>query len=482
MYFTYINRMSIKSKLLIALSVILVVAFVATSMINYMVTRDSVRDELLNSSLPLTGKNIYSEIHASMMRPVLVASSMGSDTFLRDWIEEGEEDTEKIKRYLAAIKSEYNFLTAFFVSASSDKYYYPNGVLKTVNPRDARDVWYYSFIQTGKKYDLNVDPSQADRNTLTIFVNQRVEDENGKLIGVVGVGMNMDRAIGMLLKAREQYGRSVYLVDQDGRVQVHPDKSLIEKSYITETDGIESVAESILVKRDVATNFEYDQADRHILLSTRYIPEFEWHLIVEQDEGQALLAARNNLIRTLAVGFASSLLIILLCVLTINHFQARLEHMAKTDPLTGVANRRALDERFLVSAYKADRYKEPFSIIIFDLDKFKDINDMQGHLAGDIVLKAVADTIANTIRPTDLIARWGGDEFIVLMDGTRNDAEALVTRIRAAMTHSSQETLISFSCGITEFEEADDIGSITHRADQAMYRAKAKGGDCVICG
>ncbi len=474
--------MTLKTKLLTALSIILVTAFVATSLINYTVTRTAVRNELLHTALPLTGKNIYSEIHAAMMKPILVSSSMANDTFLQDWAKNGEHDVTVIAKYLNELKKKNNFISTFFISAKTDKYYYQKGILKKVNPRDPHDVWYYAFTRTKDEYGIDVDTNEAENGKLTIFVNYRVEDENGKFLGVTGVGVNMDQAIELLGKSRRQYGRNVYLVDQDGLVQAHPERKYIERYYITKAGGIRDVASEILRPRDEAYNVEYDWEGKHYLLSTRYLPEFQWHLIVEQEESIALVTARENLFRTLGVGLAVSLLIIILCVMTINHFQARLERMAKTDPLTKVANRNALEERFILSAYKADRYEEDFSIIILDLDEFKAVNDAQGHLAGDEVLKAVAHTIRETIRPADLVARWGGDEFIVLMDGTAEDAAILVNRIHQAMTHSSHATQVGFSSGITQFIEGDDIGSITQRADMAMYRAKAKGGNALEKG
>lgn len=474
--------MTLKTKLLTILSLILITAFTATSLINYTITRDAVRQELLHTALPLTGKNIYSEIHAAMMRPVLVSSSMANDTFLKDWAKAGEQGVPTIAKYLAEIKAKYGFISAFFVSAVTDNYYYQQGVLKKIGPRDPHDVWYYAFVRSGDEYDLDVDTNEADNGKLTIFVNFRVEDENGRLLGVTGVGVNMDQAISLLASSREQYGRNVYLVDQDGLIQVHPERKYIERFYITKAGGIRDVAPEILQPRDQAYNVQYDWDKKHYLLSTRYIPEFKWHLIVEQEESGALVTARGNMIRTLGIGLGVSLLIIFLCVTTINHFQARLEHLAKTDPLTGVANRNALEERFILSAYKADRYDEPFSILIIDLDGFKLINDLKGHLAGDEVLKAVASCIDSTIRPSDLVARWGGDEFIILMDGTAEDAESLIPRLRSALAKTPKADGIGFSCGISQFAEDDDIGSITQRADRAMYAAKSMGGNAVAKG
>jgi diguanylate cyclase (GGDEF)-like protein len=470
--------MSVKAKLLSALSLILLATFVVTSLVNYRVTRDAVREELLNSALPLTGKNIYSEIHSDLMRPILVSSSMATDTFLKDWVLNGEKDPEKLTKYLKEIQTNYNFLTAFFVSAISDYYYYQEGILKKVGPRDSHDVWFYSFLQTRKKYELDVDTNESENHKLTIFMNFRIEDDNGKLLGVTGVGVNMDHAAALLADAQKRYNRNVYLVDQDGLVQVHSDVSLIKKRYITEAPGINAIAKDILKNKDGSVNFEYDLGEEHMLLSTHYIPEFSWHLIVEQKESSALVTARNNLIRTIAIGVGASILIIIICVITVNHLQCRLELMAKSDPLTGAANRRALEERYALASYKAERYDEPFSVIILDLDDFKQINDSQGHVAGDKILKEVSMVIREAIRPSDLLVRWGGDEFLVMLDGDHGGARVLAKRIHDAVDRAPNIP-VTFSCGIAKFENGDTLDSLTRRADQALYSSKKHDADWI---
>ncbi len=468
--------MSVKFKLLSALSAILVAAFMTTSLVNYRITREAVREELLNYSLPLTGKNIYSEIHSDLMRPLLVSSSMANDTFLKDWVLKGEKDTAVLARYLNEIKTKYGFLTAFFVSAITDNYYYQEGILKKIGPRDRHDVWFYAFTRSNKNYELNVDTNEAEYHKLTIFMNFRVEDANGKLLGVAGVGVNMDHAAQLLAKAQNRYHRNVFLVDQDGLVQVHADKDLIKNVYITEAPGIGSIAEDILNSRHGSVNFEYDLEKKHILLSSHFIPEFNWHLIVEQDESHALTTARNNLVRTISIGVGASILIIILCVITVNNFQYRLERLAKIDPLTGAANRRTLEDRFSLASYRADRYDESFSIIVLDLDGFKEVNDTYGHLAGDKILKAVSLEIMNVIRPSDLLTRWGGDEFLVMLDGEQANAEILATRMHEALAEAP-DIPVSFSCGIAQYNKGENLDVLTKRADQAMYAAKKSDSD-----
>nr|WP_321260754.1 sensor domain-containing diguanylate cyclase [uncultured Pseudodesulfovibrio sp.] len=468
--------MSIKSKLILALSFILVSAFLATSLVNYVFTRRAIRAELLHSSLPLTGKNIYSEIQAVMMRPLLVSSSMANDTFLKDWVTDGELDVGQITDYLKKIQEKYGFISTFFVSSATDAYYSQEGILKEINPRDPHDIWFYAFRRSGKEFDLDVDTNEVENNKLTIFVNFRVEDNNGRFIGVAGVGLNIEHATELLKKSKKKYNRKIYLVDQDGLVQVHHDKRLIEKHSIAKAGGIRDLASKILTKREKSVSLEYNWDDTHYLLSTQYIPELKWYLIVEQSEDDALISARDNLVRTITIGICTSILIIVLCTFTVNHFQGRLERLAQTDPLTGVANRRALEIYFQQATYKAKRYHEQLSTIIIDLNKFKDVNDKHGHLKGDEVLKCVADTVGKTIRPTDILARWGGDEFIIFLTGNMDDASALAERALTAVAESSEDLPISFSYGLAQYEEGEDLLSITMRADKDLYRSKKRNG------
>ncbi|GAB7021707.1 sensor domain-containing diguanylate cyclase [Salidesulfovibrio brasiliensis] len=476
------NPVSTKAKLLFALTVILLGTFLLTSFINYHVARESVREELLNSSLPLTGKNIYSEIHTQMMHPILMAKSMAGDTFLWDWVHSGEQDVETIQKFLHEIKIKNGFLIAFYVSHISDKYYYNDGVLKRIHPRDPLDVWYYAFLRSKRPYELNVDHSEAEGGKLSVFVNHRVTDSEGRLLGVTGVGMDMSKAAELLRLAREKYEREVYLVDQEGLVQMHPDLDMVETFSIRKAEGLKELANEILTPREEPTTYEFDRGENHVLLSTHYIPEFDWYLLVEQNESTALAAARSNFYRTLTIGAVASLLIILLSILTVNHFQGRIEDLISTDALTGAVNRRGLDEAFEMAAYRTDRSGQPFSIILIDLDSFKRINDTLGHLEGDRVLGLSADGIRKTLRPTDTLGRWGGDEFLIMMEGGQGEAKAVAERVNDILGNLENGTSLTCSSGVAEYRVGETLDDLVLRADQAMYDAKAEGGSKVVIG
>lgn len=148
----------------------------------------------------------------------------------------------------------------------------------------------------------------------------------------------------------------------------------------------------------------------------------------------------------------------------------------RTDPLTGVSNRRALEETLTSMFAMFERYETPFSLLILDIDKFKEVNDTRGHQQGDQTLKGVAAAIDETVRETDVVARFGGDEFVVLMPQTHLDQAALLAeRLRAAVRAHAD---VGISTGVAAALDGDSPRSLLARADEALFAAKAGGRNC----
>ncbi len=165
----------------------------------------------------------------------------------------------------------------------------------------------------------------------------------------------------------------------------------------------------------------------------------------------------------------------------------REREMARIDWLTGVFNRSHLFTLATQEFFVAQRYDQPLSICMFDIDHFKQINDRYGHLIGDQVLRVVAQTARHQIRAADSLGRFGGEEFIILLPNTRVTAGVMLAeRLRAALAElrvstAKGEISVTISAGVAERLPADEtIDRVIDRADQALYAAKQQGRNCVV--
>lgn len=163
--------------------------------------------------------------------------------------------------------------------------------------------------------------------------------------------------------------------------------------------------------------------------------------------------------------------------------EARMRELSVTDELTGLYNRRFLQQRFEEELSRARRYHLPLACIMLDIDNFKRVNDDHGHQAGDVVLQRVAQLIRGECRKEDIVARYGGEEFLVVLSGDEHDALGLAERIRHRL--ETTETLIddapvviTGSLGVASFPQhmaEGDVSALIRLADVALYRAKRAG-------
>ena len=156
----------------------------------------------------------------------------------------------------------------------------------------------------------------------------------------------------------------------------------------------------------------------------------------------------------------------------------QIQKLATTDSLTQALNRTKFEDILLTELERSKRYHQPLSMILFDIDHFKVINDTYGHIIGDYVLMTLAHIVKENLRAIDSLARWGGEEFIILAPGTNIDkAHILAERIREAIERYKFEYVgkVTISSGVTEFSMNDTKDSFIKRADDTMYKAKKKG-------
>ena len=194
-----------------------------------------------------------------------------------------------------------------------------------------------------------------------------------------------------------------------------------------------------------------------------------------------LSAASAMLYQIVALAFQLTLV-----ALVVSRFVAELQKASRYDPLTGLLNRRAFDEALAAEVQRSRRLGETFSVLMLDADHFKEINDREGHAAGDRALQHLGTLLAAHMRDIDRVGRYGGEEFVVLLPGTAQaDAAVTAERLREkvqALPPRWQERVLplTISIGVAQWRGAgDDLAALMARADAALYRAKEAGRNSV---
>lgn len=350
-----------KIKLISAISVLLVMGFLVTSLASYFVSRASLRSEISLNALPLTSDNIYSEIQRDLLSPVFISSLMATDTFLRDWVINGEVGVQHITKYLQEIQTRYNTFTSFFVSEKTRTYYHSKGILKKVSPDEDRDNWYFRVRDMKDDYEINIDPDLANKDAMTIFVNYRVFDYQGNYIGATGVGLTVGAVKKLIQVYQQKYDRSIYFVDKTGEI------TLAGSDFANGARNISQLEHYGLFKDKLGSKseapFTYEKNGEVIHTNIRYIDEFDWHLVVEQSEQEAIRHIFKTLLINLAVCIAITIVVLVLVDLAVNAYQKRIETLRGIVPICSFCKQIRDDKGYWnkVEAYVAEHTDAQFS-------------------------------------------------------------------------------------------------------------------------
>lgn len=480
------SRVFDRRNLLLMLGLLLFVGFSGVALLAYYSSYQQIHNTIVETELPLTSSNVYSEIQKDLVRPVLISSTMAQDTFLRDWVLHGEKNGGEITRYLMEIRRHYGAFSSFFVSDKSGIYYTGNGMLKKVRRDEPRDAWYYRVREMEYAYEINVDVDMANADALTIFINYRVFDYDGRYIGATGVGLTADAVSRLIDDYQRRFQRTIYFVDKQGHVvQLRGGRNGMGTD-LRSAPGLSGLIDGILAEKSGVRQFKV-AGDQHVL-NFNYLPELQWYLFVEQNESHTLAKLRRTLWLNLLISLLLTLAVLWSAHRVLNRYQQRIEEMATTDKLTRLLNRHAFE--ILATKLYAEQQREPrpFCVLLVDIDHFKAINDSYGHTAGDGVLQAVAQLLQGRLRSSDLAVRWGGEEFLLLLKACHaNETRFMAEALRAAVVAApialpgadSPAIAVSISIGLACHDGTESIETLIGRADKALYAAKQAGRNCV---
>ena len=248
--------------------------------------------------------DVYDEINNELLKPVIVSQAMAGDFFLQQNLKSEGELSEKERQeifteYLKRIKNDFNYSVTFLASETSKNHYTGNGLTTKINS-NGRNDWYNKFVEKNITYMFNVGMDEVNNFIPTLFIDTRIEDDDGNLLGVCGVGIKMS-TLQMSLSANEiAYGIRISLVDADGLVQID-----------THSDDIAKVSLSDILTR-TTNEFVYKKFGEGYVI-TKFIPDLKFYLVIQSD-GQNDRSVFSDLIFYMAVSFSIALIVLLLFI------------------------------------------------------------------------------------------------------------------------------------------------------------------------
>lgn len=475
-----------KKYMLLISNIIIVLSIVAGfTLIVYRDTKSyqELAEKQLEDTISLADNDISNHIENSMNKPVMASKTMANDEFLKTWLSDepgntgNDEYMGQIFNYLKTYQVKYDYTTVFCVSAQTGNYYYQDGLNKTVSKNDEHDIWYYNFIDSGQEYDLEVDTNEANNNNITVFVNFRVEDDNGNLLGIIGVGLQASFIEETIRSYENDYDLSVYIVNVGGADNSFNSGTdiFVSEDMLPEYTGIK---EKIKMSKSQESKIQWFTSDgERKCLITKYDDTLRWYLIYEMETNSISSTFQNRIKSNVFLMVISLASCILVTTIVFRNCNKRIIEIENTDELTGLSNRRLFSLQYL-EFIKKNRDME-MTFFMLDIDYFKEINDKYGHMYGNEVLMMVSDKLRNSIKPYGIAARWGGDEFIgVLSLGTcetRKIMNKYMESIKNEEIFGSHK--VTVSVGIIEINKEHSLEQVIKKADKAMYNSKQNGRD-----
>lgn len=332
-------------------SFLLLIGFLGNSISSYFVSRENVRETIIESSLPLTSDNIYSGIQRDVLQPIFISSMMANDAFLRDWALSGEPNVGQIQRYLDEIRREYGTVSSFFVSEQSRNYYYGGGILKKVSEDEPRDEWYFRVRQIDQPFEINVDLDMANNDAMTIFVNFRVYDYDSNYIGVAGTGLTVNRVNEMIENYEKQFSREIFFVSEQGQIILCPKKSsLAAYDMLSDVPGLANLSDELLETKS-ESKVKYQRGGKTYFLNSRWVPELNWYLMVEQSEGELLAPLRKTLAMNVLLALCITAVVSGMCISVINLHQ---KHLTARNETLSVKNEEISKQKLELEHAAAD--------------------------------------------------------------------------------------------------------------------------------
>jgi diguanylate cyclase (GGDEF)-like protein len=411
-----------------------------------------------------------------LMKPLHISETLVKAKELEDLMAAPVQDEIAIFNTLGRLQAEFDM--NFFIASEQNRRQY-NSDGSTTELIDGNVNWYFKY----KDQPANVVADIGNWEDPHFYIDLKVFDENERFLGFFGVGKSLSSFLQLFSQYKETYGYYFIFVDQDSNITLSSDPTLLaEKSNFKSladlpwyknlsSDQQQGSLNNLLIKID-----GYD-----VLIAELNIQPFNWtlYLLTPLDPRQTEISRGFilSIVTLLAVIFGLFLLIYNL----LYYFKQDMEKTRQIDVLTELANRSSIILKFDEMMYQ----KLSVSLVLINLDNFKTVNETHGRKAGDVVLRQIASMLQLELRESDILGRWAGEEFILLLPNTGpHEAMEIAQKLRdrlagMTITTGSMSIRMTASFGVSFTATPSTINEVIAAADDALFAAKREGRNAV---
>lgn len=412
-----------------------------------------------------------------LLKPLHISQTLVEAKELKDLMKSDDIDEAAVLAMLARLEEEFGM--GFFIASDvSRTQYNSNGT--TLELKEETVDWFFRY-KAGDK-DAIADIGQWEDPQF--YIDLKVFDDDGKFVGFFGTSKRLDSFVAIFEQYKTEHSYDFIFVDQDNNIALSSDPELIVDKTTFKTleslDWYVGIDKKNLPNQSL-NNLLVSVGGQDALVAEVSIDPFGWtmYLLTPLQERQTEIS------RSFIISIVSLLVLIFALFVVIYHllyyFKQDMQKNFQIDPLTKLPNRNKVELRYA----ELQDNKQAVGVVLIDIDNFKQVNDTHGHNAGDAVLRQISSTLQNELRDGDVIGRWGGEEFVLLLpDTTPEQSFEVAQKLRerlAAMTASmgSITIQITASFGVSHTETNRPLTEVLGYADDALYQAKRDGRNLV---
>lgn len=421
----------------------------------------------------LTADVLDSDIKSYVNESITVSKSMASSSFLIDWLHHEQEHLntdgdQELVEYLRSVQQEWNYDIAFLVSTRSKNYYYQGGISKALEASNPFDSWYYNFVRSSSLYNCQVDHSEATGNKITLFVNYRIVDDRGNMLGVIGVGTSIHKIQRLIAQKENEQNVEIYVVNAGNADNTFTWNTTCFKTadLVEELTGIpEEIISSPARKPYAAWNGNKYQV---IINDSR----MKWNIIISKDCSAEISEINDHMTNSLFMNLLITFGCIVVCTLLIRSMSHQIHKSENIDSLTGLPNRTLFEEDYqdLLRLHESSNS----SFVLIEADHLQNFTN-QSVRVRDTVLNIIARVLQEQAGKQGTFARMDTDRFIGIIYMDTHNTCSLIDHINDVLQEEYTSFNVSVCAGVTIALPFIPYVETLKAAEEALYRAKKEG-------